>query len=133
MYKHESIIRKRKPNGKYQTILPNTRIFAEYDDTGIPAKILLNITASDLTQAKQAIEPGIHFITLFGGPYAGRDFSITQIEYLPAPPHRLILSVTLIQSDFVTDGYTEGVVKELHPAKSKITVIHCQRTNKEEN
>ena len=51
MYKHELIIRKRKSNGKYQTILPSTRIFAEYDDNVIPSIVLLNVTASELSQA----------------------------------------------------------------------------------
>ena len=130
MYKHELIIRKRKSNGKYQTILPSTRIFAEYDDNVIPSMVLLNITASELSQAKQTIEPGAHFITLFGGPYAGRDFQVTKVDFLPRNPHRLILYITPIHSEFSPDGYIEGDVKELHPPKQ---IIHCIKATNESN
>lgn len=135
MYKHKVIIRKRKANGKYQPILTNRRIYAEYDNTDIPAKVLLNFTVSDLSQAKQTIDPGVHFITLCGGPYSGRDFEITGIDHLPRNPHRLILSITPIQSEFVTDGFIEGVVKELHPPKKVIHYVkeNYQSTKKEEN
>ena len=115
---------------KHQTILPSTRIFAEYDDNVIPSMVLLNITASELSQAKQTIEPGAHFITLFGGPYAGRDFQVTKVDFLPRNPHRLILYITPIHSEFSPDGYIEGDVKELHPPKQ---IIHCIKATNESN
>lgn len=74
MQKHEVIIRKQKSIGKYQTIMPNTRIYAEYEDGQIPSKVLLNITANDLAYARQSIENDIHFLTFIGGAYGGRDF-----------------------------------------------------------
>lgn len=89
MQKHAVIIRKQKSNEKYQIIIPQTRIYAEYEDDLLPSKLLLNITANDLAYTRQTIECDIHFLTCIDDTYVRRNFRIIGQSNLDPPPTEL--------------------------------------------
>ncbi|MDD3415783.1 MAG: hypothetical protein PHY47_17550 [Lachnospiraceae bacterium] len=126
MQKHEVIIRKQKSNGKYQTIMPNTRIFAEYEDNLLPSKVLLSITANDLAYARQSIETGIHFLTFIGGAYGGRDFLIIGQENLDKTPRRTILNLAPLFTVIGTEHLLTAPGKE--PSSAPIATVHLTST-----